>query len=110
MFRKDDLPSNVTRQAYVDRSLLTLLWHCDLDTLKEFFSRIVVDAIDVLKSRFTKVYHTLLLLVERLGGIVCSVRGPLVQGAFPLYPIAICGHMDPDYFPIATDWQHSGLE
>ncbi|XP_017172381.1 DNA-dependent protein kinase catalytic subunit isoform X2 [Mus musculus] len=54
MFRKADLPSNVTRQAFVDRSLLTLLWHCDLDTLKEFFSRIVVDAIDVLKSRFTK--------------------------------------------------------
>ncbi|XP_060247015.1 DNA-dependent protein kinase catalytic subunit isoform X1 [Meriones unguiculatus] len=54
MFRKDDLPSNVTRQAFVDRSLLTLLCHCDLDTLKEFFSRIVVDAIDVLKSRFTK--------------------------------------------------------
>lgn len=58
MFRKDDLPSNVTRQAFVDRSLLTLLWHCDSDTLKEFFSRIVVDAIDVLKSRFTKVCHT----------------------------------------------------
>ncbi|XP_038201173.1 DNA-dependent protein kinase catalytic subunit [Arvicola amphibius] len=55
MFRKDELPSNATRQAYVDRSLLTVLWHCDLDTLKEFFSRIVVDAIDVLKSRFTKV-------------------------------------------------------
>ncbi|XP_021065597.1 DNA-dependent protein kinase catalytic subunit [Mus pahari] len=54
MFRKADLPSNVTRQAFVDRSLLTLLWHCDLDTLKEFFSRIVVEAIDVLKSRFTK--------------------------------------------------------
>ncbi|XP_052014740.1 DNA-dependent protein kinase catalytic subunit isoform X2 [Apodemus sylvaticus] len=54
MFRKDDLPSNVTRQALVDRSLLTLLCHCDSDTLKEFFSRIVVDAIDVLKSRFTK--------------------------------------------------------
>ncbi|XP_013210333.1 DNA-dependent protein kinase catalytic subunit [Microtus ochrogaster] len=58
MFRKDELPSNVTRQAFVDRSLLTVLWHCDLDTLKEFFSRIVVDAIDVLKSRFTKVYRT----------------------------------------------------
>ncbi|CAH6792055.1 Prkdc [Phodopus roborovskii] len=55
MFRKDDQPSNVTRQAFVDRSLLTLLWHCDLDTLNEFFSRIVVDAIDLLKSRFTKV-------------------------------------------------------
>ncbi|XP_051006522.1 DNA-dependent protein kinase catalytic subunit [Acomys russatus] len=54
MFRKDDLPSNVTRQAFVDRSLLTILGHCDLDTLKEFFNRIVVEAIDVLKSRFTK--------------------------------------------------------
>ncbi|KAL1788740.1 DNA-dependent protein kinase catalytic subunit isoform X1 [Sigmodon hispidus] len=55
MFQKDDLPSNVIRQAFVDRSLLTFLWHCDLDTLKEFFSRIVVDATDVLKSRFTKI-------------------------------------------------------
>uniref|UniRef100_A0A8C6A8F9 DNA-dependent protein kinase catalytic subunit n=1 Tax=Marmota marmota marmota TaxID=9994 RepID=A0A8C6A8F9_MARMA len=54
MFRRDDLLSNVTRQAFVDRSLLTLLWHCSLDALKEFFSKIVVDAIDVLNSRFTK--------------------------------------------------------
>ncbi|XP_042541900.1 DNA-dependent protein kinase catalytic subunit [Dipodomys spectabilis] len=54
MFRKDDLLSNITRQAFVDRSLLTLLWHCNLDVLREFFSKIVVDAIDVLKSRFTK--------------------------------------------------------
>ncbi|XP_073924597.1 DNA-dependent protein kinase catalytic subunit isoform X2 [Castor canadensis] len=54
MFQKDDLLSNVTRQAFVDRSLLTLLWHCNLDALREFFSKIVVDAIDMLKSRFTK--------------------------------------------------------
>ncbi|XP_048223408.1 DNA-dependent protein kinase catalytic subunit [Perognathus longimembris pacificus] len=54
MFRKDDLLSNVMRQAFVDRCLLTLLWHCSLDTLREFFSKIVVDAIDVLNSRFTK--------------------------------------------------------
>ncbi|XP_008767155.1 DNA-dependent protein kinase catalytic subunit isoform X1 [Rattus norvegicus] len=57
MFRKGGLLSDVT-QAFVDRSLLTLLWHCDLDTLKEFFSRIVVEAIDVLKSRFTKLNDT----------------------------------------------------
>ncbi|XP_074175096.1 DNA-dependent protein kinase catalytic subunit isoform X2 [Rhinolophus sinicus] len=54
MFRRDDLLSNITRQAFVDRSLLTLLWHCSLDALREFFSKIVVDAIDVLKSRFIK--------------------------------------------------------
>ncbi|KAM5211726.1 DNA-dependent protein kinase catalytic subunit isoform 1-T1 [Hipposideros larvatus] len=54
MFRRDDLLSNTTRQAFVDRSLLTLLWHCSLDALREFFSKIVVDAIDVLKSRFIK--------------------------------------------------------
>ncbi|XP_053516892.1 DNA-dependent protein kinase catalytic subunit isoform X2 [Artibeus jamaicensis] len=54
MFRRDDLPSNVTRQAFVDRSLLTLLLHCGQDALREFFSKIVVDAIDVLKSRFIK--------------------------------------------------------
>ncbi|XP_054451411.1 DNA-dependent protein kinase catalytic subunit [Pteronotus mesoamericanus] len=54
MFRRDDLPSSITRQAFVDRSLLTLLWHCSQDALREFFSKIVVDAIDVLKSRFIK--------------------------------------------------------
>ncbi|XP_013375655.1 PREDICTED: DNA-dependent protein kinase catalytic subunit isoform X2 [Chinchilla lanigera] len=54
MFGRNDLLSNVTRQAFVDRCLLTLLWHCSLDALREFFSKIIVDAIDVLKSRFTK--------------------------------------------------------
>uniref|UniRef100_A0A8C7BY96 DNA-dependent protein kinase catalytic subunit n=1 Tax=Neovison vison TaxID=452646 RepID=A0A8C7BY96_NEOVI len=59
MFKRDDLLSNVTRQAFVDRSLLTLLWHCSLNALREFFSKIVVDAIDVLRSRFTKVNEIL---------------------------------------------------
>uniref|UniRef100_A0A8C7C9I1 DNA-dependent protein kinase catalytic subunit n=1 Tax=Neovison vison TaxID=452646 RepID=A0A8C7C9I1_NEOVI len=58
MFKRDDLLSNVTRQAFVDRSLLTLLWHCIL-FLREFFSKIVVDAIDVLKSRFTKLNESI---------------------------------------------------
>ncbi|XP_032697088.1 DNA-dependent protein kinase catalytic subunit isoform X4 [Lontra canadensis] len=59
MFKRDDLLSNVTRQAFVDRSLLTLLWHCSLNALREFFSKIVVDAIDVLKSRFTKLNESI---------------------------------------------------
>ncbi|XP_073085590.1 DNA-dependent protein kinase catalytic subunit isoform X1 [Manis javanica] len=59
MFRRDDLVSNATRQAYVDRSLLTLLWHCSLSALGEFFSKIVVDAIDVLKSRFIKLSESI---------------------------------------------------
>ncbi|XP_006170510.1 DNA-dependent protein kinase catalytic subunit [Tupaia chinensis] len=54
MFRKDDLLLSTTRQAFVDRALLTLMWHCSLNALREFFSRIVVDATDMLKSRFTK--------------------------------------------------------
>uniref|UniRef100_A0A452TWI8 DNA-dependent protein kinase catalytic subunit n=1 Tax=Ursus maritimus TaxID=29073 RepID=A0A452TWI8_URSMA len=59
MFKRDDLLSNVTRQAFVDRSLLTLLWHCSLNTLREFFSKIVVDAVDMLKSRFTKLNESI---------------------------------------------------
>uniref|UniRef100_A0A8C7C4I0 DNA-dependent protein kinase catalytic subunit n=1 Tax=Neovison vison TaxID=452646 RepID=A0A8C7C4I0_NEOVI len=59
MFKRDDLLSNVTRQAFVDRSLLTLLWHCSLNALREFFSKIVVDAIDVLRSRFTKLNESI---------------------------------------------------
>ncbi|XP_006860145.1 PREDICTED: DNA-dependent protein kinase catalytic subunit [Chrysochloris asiatica] len=55
MFGRDDLLSNTTRQAFIDRCLLTLLWHCTLNALREFFSKIVVDAIDTLKSRFTKI-------------------------------------------------------
>ncbi|MEE6464048.1 hypothetical protein FKM82_006146 [Ascaphus truei] len=54
MFKSDDLLSNATRQSIVDRSLLTLLWHCSLDALKAFFSKIISQAMDTLKSRFTK--------------------------------------------------------
>uniref|UniRef100_A0A8B9FR78 DNA-dependent protein kinase catalytic subunit n=1 Tax=Amazona collaria TaxID=241587 RepID=A0A8B9FR78_9PSIT len=48
------LLSNTTRQAFVDRSLLTLLWHCSLDALREFLVKIIVQAMDTLNSRFTK--------------------------------------------------------
>lgn len=54
-FSRDDLLPSATRQAVVDRALLTLLRHCGLVALRDFFSRTVVEAIDVLKSRFTKV-------------------------------------------------------
>ncbi|XP_035175280.1 DNA-dependent protein kinase catalytic subunit [Oxyura jamaicensis] len=54
MFQREDHLSNTTRQAFVDRSLLTLLSHCSLDALREFFSNIIVQAMDMLNSRFTK--------------------------------------------------------
>lgn len=55
MFRSEELLSNTARQAFVDRSLLTLLWHCSLDALRVFFGKIIVEAMDTLNSRFTKV-------------------------------------------------------
>ncbi|XP_066480516.1 DNA-dependent protein kinase catalytic subunit [Tiliqua scincoides] len=54
MFQSETLLSNAARQAYVDRCLLLLLQHCALDTLKVFLSKIIVEAMDMLKSRFTK--------------------------------------------------------
>ncbi|XP_032559787.1 DNA-dependent protein kinase catalytic subunit isoform X2 [Chiroxiphia lanceolata] len=54
MFQSEELLSNTTRQAFMDRSLLTLLWHCSLDALREFFGKIIVQAMDTLNSRFTK--------------------------------------------------------
>ncbi|XP_063182908.1 DNA-dependent protein kinase catalytic subunit [Chroicocephalus ridibundus] len=54
MFQSEHLLSNTTRQAFMDRSLLTVLWHCSLDALREFFSKIIVQAMDALNSRFTK--------------------------------------------------------
>uniref|UniRef100_A0A8C3RFN2 DNA-dependent protein kinase catalytic subunit n=1 Tax=Cyanoderma ruficeps TaxID=181631 RepID=A0A8C3RFN2_9PASS len=54
MFRSEELLSNTARQAFVDRSLLTLLWHCSLDALRVFFAKIIVEAMDTLNSRFTK--------------------------------------------------------
>lgn len=55
MFQNEDLLSNTVRQAFVDRSLLTLMSHCSLDALREFFCKIIVQAMDTLNSRFTKV-------------------------------------------------------
>uniref|UniRef100_A0A8C3U087 DNA-dependent protein kinase catalytic subunit n=1 Tax=Catharus ustulatus TaxID=91951 RepID=A0A8C3U087_CATUS len=54
MFQSEELLSNTARQAFVDRSLLTLLWHCSLDALRVFFGKIIVQAMDTLNSRFTK--------------------------------------------------------
>uniref|UniRef100_A0A672TW27 DNA-dependent protein kinase catalytic subunit n=1 Tax=Strigops habroptila TaxID=2489341 RepID=A0A672TW27_STRHB len=54
MFQSDELLSNTTRQAFMDRSLLTLLWHCGLDALREFLGKIIAQAMDILNSRFTK--------------------------------------------------------
>uniref|UniRef100_A0A8D0GIE8 DNA-dependent protein kinase catalytic subunit n=1 Tax=Sphenodon punctatus TaxID=8508 RepID=A0A8D0GIE8_SPHPU len=54
MFQSEALLSNATRQAFADRSLLTLLLHCSLDALKEFLCKIILEAMDILKSRFTK--------------------------------------------------------
>ncbi|XP_009101121.3 DNA-dependent protein kinase catalytic subunit isoform X1 [Serinus canaria] len=59
MFQSEELLSNAARQAFVDRSLLTLLWHCSLDALRVFFGKIIVEAMDTLNSRFTKSHeHT----------------------------------------------------
>ncbi|KAM6458275.1 DNA-dependent protein kinase catalytic subunit isoform 2-T2 [Liasis olivaceus] len=58
MFRSETLLSNTTQQAYVDRCLLILLLHCSLDALKEFLSKIITEAMDTLKSRFTKSNET----------------------------------------------------
>uniref|UniRef100_A0A7M4FFG4 DNA-dependent protein kinase catalytic subunit n=1 Tax=Crocodylus porosus TaxID=8502 RepID=A0A7M4FFG4_CROPO len=69
MFQSESLLSNVTRQAFLDRSLLTLLLHCSLDALKEFFSKIVVEAMDTLKSRFTKSNETVFntQIIKKMG-------------------------------------------
>lgn len=66
MFQSEALLSNATRQAFVDRSFLTLLLHCSLDALKEFFSKIVLEAMDTLKTRFTKVSFFYSLMLEKI--------------------------------------------
>ncbi|XP_053105021.1 DNA-dependent protein kinase catalytic subunit isoform X2 [Hemicordylus capensis] len=58
MFQSETHLSSAIRQAYIDRSLLTLLLYCSLDTLKDFLSKIIVEAMDTLKSRFTKSNET----------------------------------------------------
>ncbi|NXA73861.1 PRKDC kinase, partial [Thryothorus ludovicianus] len=54
MFQSEELLSNTARQAFVDRSLLTLLWHCSLEALRVFFGKIIVEAMDTLNFRFIK--------------------------------------------------------
>ncbi|XP_053571003.1 LOW QUALITY PROTEIN: DNA-dependent protein kinase catalytic subunit [Bombina bombina] len=54
MFKSEDLLSNITRQSIVDRCLLTLMWNCSLDTLKQFLSQTITHIMDTIKSRFTK--------------------------------------------------------
>ncbi|KAM5158207.1 DNA-dependent protein kinase catalytic subunit [Mantella aurantiaca] len=54
MFTCENLQSNTIRQAIIDRCLLTLLWNCSLDALKEFFCKIITLSVDTLKGRFTK--------------------------------------------------------
>ncbi|XP_054840598.1 DNA-dependent protein kinase catalytic subunit [Eublepharis macularius] len=58
MFQSETLLSSATCQSYVDRSLLTLLLHCSLDALNDFLSKIIVEAMDSFRSRFTKSNET----------------------------------------------------
>nr|XP_033789602.1 DNA-dependent protein kinase catalytic subunit isoform X2 [Geotrypetes seraphini] len=54
MFKNENLWSNTIRQTIVDKSLLTLMWHCDFDALKEFFCKIIIHIMETLKGRLTK--------------------------------------------------------
>ncbi|KAM9308363.1 DNA-dependent protein kinase catalytic subunit [Gastrophryne carolinensis] len=69
MFTNEDLLSNTTRQSIIDRCLLTLLWNCSPDALKEFFCKNINLSIDTLRSRFTKTSEALFetQLVKKLG-------------------------------------------
>ncbi|XP_056377813.1 DNA-dependent protein kinase catalytic subunit isoform X2 [Hyla sarda] len=58
MFNSDDILLNTTRLSLVDRCLLTFLWNCSSDALKDFYSKIIVFSMDVLKTRFTKTSET----------------------------------------------------
>ncbi|XP_078072249.1 DNA-dependent protein kinase catalytic subunit isoform X3 [Mustelus asterias] len=54
MFRNEEMLPNTTRQFVLDRSLLTLIAHCSPDALREFFCKIVKDAMEIVQSRFIK--------------------------------------------------------
>ncbi|XP_041045109.1 DNA-dependent protein kinase catalytic subunit isoform X2 [Carcharodon carcharias] len=54
MFRNEEMLPNATRQFVMDRSLLTLIAHCSPDALREFFCKIVKDAMEIVQSRFIK--------------------------------------------------------
>ncbi|XP_040210104.1 DNA-dependent protein kinase catalytic subunit [Rana temporaria] len=69
MFTCENLLSNTTRQAIIDRCLLTLLWNCSLDAMREFFCKIITLSVDTLKSKFTKTSETVFetQLTKKLG-------------------------------------------
>ncbi|XP_077348787.1 DNA-dependent protein kinase catalytic subunit isoform X2 [Lithobates pipiens] len=69
MFTSENLLSNTTRQAIIDRCLLTLLWNCSLDAMREFFCKIITFSVDTLKSKFTKTSETVFetQLTKKLG-------------------------------------------
>ncbi|XP_067887902.1 DNA-dependent protein kinase catalytic subunit isoform X2 [Heterodontus francisci] len=54
MFGNEELLPNTTRQFVMDRSLLTLITHCSPDALREFFCKIIKDAMGIVQSRFVK--------------------------------------------------------
>lgn len=54
----------------MDRSLLTLLWHSSVDALREFFVKVIVQAMDALNARFTKVNPSFLFFFLIGEGVV----------------------------------------
>uniref|UniRef100_UPI00398F68DD DNA-dependent protein kinase catalytic subunit isoform X2 n=1 Tax=Pristiophorus japonicus TaxID=55135 RepID=UPI00398F68DD len=54
MFENEEMFPCTTRQFIMDRSLLTLIAHCSVDALREFFCKIVKNAMQILQSRFLK--------------------------------------------------------
>ncbi|XP_062919332.1 DNA-dependent protein kinase catalytic subunit isoform X2 [Mobula hypostoma] len=55
MFGNEEMLRNTTRLFVLDRSLLTLISHCSPDALREFFCKIVKDAMGIIQSRFIKI-------------------------------------------------------
>ncbi|XP_038665232.1 DNA-dependent protein kinase catalytic subunit isoform X1 [Scyliorhinus canicula] len=55
MFRNEEMLPDTTRQFVLDRSLLTLILRCSPEALREFFCKIVKDAMEIVQSRFIKI-------------------------------------------------------
>uniref|UniRef100_A0A8C4S1N9 DNA-dependent protein kinase catalytic subunit n=1 Tax=Erpetoichthys calabaricus TaxID=27687 RepID=A0A8C4S1N9_ERPCA len=54
MFQTEDPCANTTRQAVVDRCLLTILLNCSLEALTEFLCKTVAYIMTILQARFLK--------------------------------------------------------
>ncbi|XP_067836012.1 DNA-dependent protein kinase catalytic subunit isoform X2 [Heptranchias perlo] len=54
MFGNEGMLPNTTRLSVMDRSLLSLIAHCSLDALREFFCKIINDVMGIVQSRFMK--------------------------------------------------------